>query len=185
MPTVHNRKNSFTLDRNKQIKKLKKDTNIRDFEVDICPSNENVNIYCSTGFYTKVALPSLQDLAVGHSLSVGALSARCHDITKRTDASGATTTTIMIFRLSQGNLSLGGVTIHLHHTTRNVQIQGSSIMPDNKLAPVWFVDNVLKDRFSQLAKSQAYNISAFNKAVGDMATTHMEQVNTKSVCGGC
>ena len=184
-PNVHDHKTSFTLDRNKQLKKLKKDSNIKDFEIEISPSDKNVNINCSTGFYTKVALPSFQDLAVGHTLPVGDLSVKCHDITNRTDASGATTTTVIMFRMCQNNLSLGGVTIHLHHTTRNIQVQGSALLPDKKLAPVWFVDNVLKERFSQLSESQAYDINTFNRAVGDMVTNHMQKVNTKTLCGGC
>lgn len=183
-PTLHHvRSASFKLDKNKQLRKLKDDTTLADYEIEISQSNENINIYCNTGFYTKVAFPSFQDLAIGQKIPVGNISVLCHDVTERVDAMGAATATVIMFRFSQENLSLGGVTVHLHHTTRNVQIQGSALFPDNKKAPVWFVDNVIKERFSTMSKGRAYDISHFNKTVGSLVTEHLHQV--KSKCWGC
>ena len=184
-PSLHARKTSFSLDKNKQLKKLRKDASLADFEIEVSPNNENVNIQCSTGFYTKVAKPALEDLAVGTSSSVGNVIVKCHDITLRTDVSGAATTTVIMYRLFQQKLSIGQVTVHLHHTSRNVQVQGSALLPDNTKAPVWFVENVLRNRFNEMSRTQAYDISMFNKSVGEMVTKHLEQVNTRTACDGC
>jgi hypothetical protein len=70
-PLLHARKTSFSLDKKKQLKKLRKDTSLADYEIEVSPSSENVNIQCSTGFYTKIAKPALEHLAVGASASVG------------------------------------------------------------------------------------------------------------------
>ena len=167
------------------MKKLKKDTNVADFGVEVSPSNKNVNIRCSAGFYTKVVIPSFDQLAAGSCIPVDNITVKCQDVTKRTDATGAATTTVIMFRMSQHQLSLGQVTVHLHHTSRNIQIQGSALLSDNMKAPVWFLDNVPKERLNQLSKTKAHDISIFNRSVGEMVTKHLEQVNTKAVCAGC
>ena len=138
---VNTRKASFSLDRNKQLKKHRKGTNLTDFEIEISPSNENVKIYCSTGFYTKVVIPAFDQLAAGSTTNVDNVTVKCQDVTQRTDATGAATSTVLMFRMFQHQLSLGQVTIHLHHTSRNCQVQGSALFPDNMKAPVWFVEN--------------------------------------------
>jgi len=93
-PSITTRRNTFTLDRSKQIKRLNKDTIINDFEITINPSNENVNIQCNAGFYAKVAKPALEDLAFGPSPTIEDITIKCHDITNRSDATGAATTTL-------------------------------------------------------------------------------------------
>ena len=120
---VNTRKASFSLDRNKQLKKHRKGTNLTDFEIEISHSNGNVNIYCSTGFYTKVVIPAFDQLAAGSTTNVDNVTVKCQDVTQRTDATGAATSTILMFRMFQHQLSLGQVTIHLHHTSRNCQVQ--------------------------------------------------------------
>ena len=90
-----------------------------------------------------------------------------------------------MFRFYQDRLSVGGVTVHLHHTSRNVQIQGSALLPENKKAPVWFLDNVIKERFATLSQGLAYDISQFNKAVGSLVTKHLHNVSHNTICSGC
>ena len=48
-PTTTARKASFSLDKNKQLKKLRKDSVVSNFEIEVSPGNENVNIHCSIG----------------------------------------------------------------------------------------------------------------------------------------
>ena len=57
LPSVRRRTVEYTLDRNKQIKKLKKDANIEDFNVVVSKSMENVNIDCNTGFLHSGVCP--------------------------------------------------------------------------------------------------------------------------------
>ena len=177
-------KTSFSLDRKKQLKKLRNDTSNKDFEIEVSPSNENVNIHCNTGFYAKVAKPALEQLALGHSDSYDNVSIRCHDVTERNDATGALTTTVIMYRLCQHNLSIGQVTAHLHHTTRNIQVQGSALLPDGTKAPIWFVQKVLKNRFNELSKSQAVDIRQFNSKVEEMVSKYLDGSVTAE-CAGC
>ena len=126
-------------------------------------------------FYTKVVIPAFDQLAAGSTTNVDNVTVKCQDATQRTDATGAATSTVLMFCMFQHQLSLGQVTIHLHHTSRNCQVQGSALLPDNMKAPVWFVENVIKDRFNQLSKSKAHDISMFNRSVGEIVTKHLEQ----------
>ena len=61
-PPVEARKTGYTLDRSKQLKRLRTDTVLDNFNVEINSKNENVNIQCNLGFYSKVAKPVLEDL---------------------------------------------------------------------------------------------------------------------------
>ena len=183
-PTITTCRVGFSLDRTKQLKKLRKDSAVNNYEVEISPNNENVNIHCSVGFYTKIAIPTFETLTACSTISASGVTVLCHDVTKRTDATGAATTTVIMFRLCHDKLSVGQVTVHLHHSTRNVQLQGSALLPDNTTAPVWFVENILKDKF-KIEESQAKDISKFNQSVSDMVTKHFEQVTTKNTCAGC
>ena len=70
-PSVSNYMATFSLDRPKQLRKLRQDTNVSDYTIEVSPSNENVNIYCSTGFYAVVAKPTLESLAIGTSAKFG------------------------------------------------------------------------------------------------------------------
>ena len=187
IPSFAVKKASFTLHRGKQVKSLRKDAAATDLEVVINSNGENVNIYCNLGFYTKVAIPAFGHLSAGSTLYDGDIAVICHDVTERKDATGAATTTVIMYRLYQQNHSVGQVTVHLHHTTRNVQLQGSALIGDNMKAPVWFVKNLLKKRFDQLAESQSQDIKDFNKAVVDMISSQLSQsqTNIKGVCGGC
>ena len=57
------------------------------------------------------------------------------------------------------------VTVHLHHSTRLVQVQGSAILNDGLVAASWFVKNLLMGLFLKLGNARCHDISAFNRAV--------------------
>ena len=183
-PTANIVTQSFRLDQSKQLKRLKKDSTLSNFEVEINKSEENVNILCSVGFYAKVALPTFEHIAAGAETVADNVSVICHDVTKRTDANGAATTTVIIYRLYQDKISIGQVTVHLHHTTRNVQLQGSALMPNNSKAPVWFLQNILRNKFTRLSDTQTQDILQLNKAVVDTLGRDMNPTN-RSSCAGC
>ena len=164
---------------------LNRDTAINDFEITINPSNENVNIQCNAGFYAKVAKPAMEDLAFGPSSTIEDITIKCHDITNRSDATGAATTTVIMFLLHHKHVSTGQVTVHLHHTTRLVQVQGSALLPNGTRAPVWFVERALREKFDAQSKTQSYDISNFNKSVGEILTKSVHKVGAKPSCDGC
>ena len=179
------RKESFILDRRKQVKKLGRDASVNDFDIVISNSSENVNIHCSVGFYTKVAIPFFESLAASASSYIGDVAITCHDVSQRTDATGAATTAVTSYRLSRHEHRIGQVTVHLHHTTRNVQVQGKAKIIDNMKAAVWFVEYVMKDHFAEHSKSKADDIDKVNKSVGDKVSEQIRKINTKTKCAGC
>jgi hypothetical protein len=117
------------MNRKKQLKKLGNDARRSDFTIKISPSNENVNIECSTGFYVQVAIPSLRDLRVGNTVTEAGIDVTCKDIVGNIDAAGSDVNTVLHFRLHQDKLCVGGVTVHLHNSTRLIQVQGSAVLP--------------------------------------------------------
>ena len=58
--------------------------------------------------------------------------------------------------------------MHLHHTSRLLQLQGSSLVHGRSRAPVWFVNNVIHNTFNYLAEEKKVDISNFNKKVRDI-----------------
>ena len=57
------RHTGFALDQSKQIKNLRRDAVIENFDTVINNHNENINVKCSSGFYLEVTCPSLLSLA--------------------------------------------------------------------------------------------------------------------------
>ena len=57
-------------------------------------------------------------------------------------------------------------------------MQGGTILPDQKTAPMWFVENVLKSLFPRLSQEKAIDISNSNQSVRDMVTTHLTMDKT-------
>ena len=175
----------YALNRQKQIKRLYKDTFLEDVTITVSPQEQNVNIQCSTGFYTQIAVPAFSDIVIGSNFEVAGIKVFCYDITGKIDDTEAAVNTVIFFRFSQHNQSKGGVAMHLHQTKRKIQVQGSSIMPDKSKAPVWFAQHVINGRFQLLAKSKSYDIVKFNEAVRELVTKHLGRVKDQVSCKGC
>ena len=109
------------------------------------------------------------------------VSVHCQDVVGTFDASQAQQNTVIFFRLSKDKSSLGCVRIHLHHTTRKVQLQGGALLTDELKAPVWFVENVLRKNFAKLSREKATDILKFNQAVSRSLTSD----KSPSTCAGC
>ena len=92
---------------------------------------------------------------------------------------------MIYFRLIQDRLSLGGVRIHLHNTNSRRQVQGRALLPDEKTAPIWFVENVLKKHFIKLSEEKSIDISNCNQAVRKMVTSQLTKDQTPHTCGDC
>ena len=181
------RNTGYMLDRDRQIKKLHKDTVGADFAIEVNNKNENVTIRCNTGFYSTVAVPTIQSLARSEDLVLGGVAVRCQDIIGNLDTTQALQTSVLKFGLSKDTSSLGSVRIHLHHTARKIQLQGGAIMPNLSTSPVWFVDNVLRGHFERLSREKAGDISSLNQAIIKTIeinpTTSSGEVSGK--CQGC
>ena len=53
---------NYTLKQSKQLSRLANDTTIEDFDITVSPIAHNVNIKCSTGFYSLVVLPAFSTI---------------------------------------------------------------------------------------------------------------------------
>ena len=176
---------SYTMDRKKQVARLANDASIDDFDIVVSPNEHNVTIFCSTGFYSLVAIPTFSSILVGSSFTVLGMTVSCYDITGKVDSSHANVNTVFFFRVtSDTKSSMAKVTIHLHHTARKVQVQGGSLV-DKKRAGVWFLQNFLLISFSQVAKDRALDITKFNDAVRGIVSNHVEKVGKQERCHIC
>ena len=179
----------YYLDRKKQLSRLCKDTKLQDFEITVSPIAHSVKIKCSAGFYSQVVLPSFSNISEQYRNQVDDVMIRCNKVESRVDQSGASVTGVIVFELAytskQNQSCIGTVTIHLHHTTRTVQLQGSSLVHDKIRSPVWFVEFFLKGVFSHHALDKAVDINNFNSAVHDLLVDHLKNVDSQDKCGGC
>ena len=176
---------SFTMNKEKQLKKLCTDTDISDVAIEVSPSLQNVNIKCSTGYYFQVVAPAVWDLDIGCEINVSNMKVKCVDKVGKVDADGAGLNTRFKFLLLDNQQFSGSVTMHLHHTTRLVQVQGSSILPDKSRAPIWFVQNIMKHILSPLAATKSDEVTLFNNLVKTMLNNPAGQNFPSNTCGSC
>ena len=157
---------SFTLNKEKQTNSIGADTDLSDFDITINDNDKNVNIQCSTAFYDAVAKPVMSGLSKDSSLNLNNISVNCTHIDYNRDKRGHEYNRVLHISLGgDGQFNIGKVTIHLHHTKRLLQLQGSATMPDGTRAPVWFVNTFIKERFTRAAKLKHRDISYLNDAI--------------------
>ena len=159
------RQAAFTLNQTNQTNKIVSDALITDCEFSPNNSHSNVNIKCSSGFYKAVAMPAFSTLSPGFSQASKEATITCSNIEPSYDYKGVEFNRIFWFSIRDSCGISASVTIHLHHTTRMVQVQGSSILSDGSVAAVWFVKNLLLGLFIKLGRVKGHDISAFNNAV--------------------
>ena len=110
----------------------------------------------------------------------------CTEVHTNTDKAGSNDFSRLTFNLKESDQSiLGVVSVHFRHTTRRVQVQGSATMPDGSKAAVWFTENVLSERFKQLAKSKQFDITSFNDKVLEMSRLHHQSLKSAKYCSQC
>ena len=176
----------YFLNRKKQSDKVCKDASKDNMEVTANNNNTNVNIQCSSGFYLVVARPCVASFTQGSTSQLSAIQIICREEFNQVDKSGAPDFTRLSFELKDNGQSvLGKVVLHLHHTTRLVQVQGSAKMPDKTTAAVWFAEQFLTKKFQELAKTRQFDISAFNKGILEMSRQHHNSVRSDKFCAEC
>ena len=165
VPSANFRQASFTLNPDTQTEKLVSDASIQDCEFCVNNSDSNVNIKTSAGFYKHVAMPAFSTLTPGFSHQACGVVVSCSNIEPSLDYRGVEYNRIFWFSIRDSAGMSASVTVHLHHTTRLVQVQGGAILSDGVVAAVWFVKNLLIQLFLKLSSAQGHDISRFNQAV--------------------
>ena len=90
-----------------------------DFEVNVSPTEHNINIDCNTGFYYLVGVPAFSNISTTLSINIDGMIVSCYDITGKQDMANANVNNVYFFRLSSANKnSIAKVVVHLHHTAR-------------------------------------------------------------------
>ena len=195
--TTSTRSTSYALNSENLVSNLVRDASlVQDIICEFNCGGQNVNIKCSSGFYAAVAKPSLCSISEGHSLTVQAIVATVTTPgTDTTDMNGLAVNTLLKISLKTASTPasiLGSLTIHLHHTTRLIQIQGNFKMPDSTPGPVWFAEHVALPMFKERGKFSSHHILGINNAI-----LSLQHGNTQSVqrplpevpankrCGGC
>ena len=176
-PTV--RTASFSLKQSKQVNKIREDAKLNDYEVTVNNGDQNVTIKCSSGFYIQVAKASFA-LDRSSSLSTGKIGISVDEIIITKDQNSLEATMLIHFSFKHEQARSGGVSVHLHHSSRTIQMQGSHIMPDSVLAPVWFLENVVLKRFKDIAKAKRFAVKKFNEAAKNIKLTRTAPVPSPS-----
>ena len=175
---VHTRTATYALNKKKQIKEITKDAMLVDFDITVNNNDENCTIKCSSGFYLQVAKASFLTLDDTSTITFGNVAINIGDIKITNDETGFEANRLIRFTFSTRSDSCGSATVHLHHSTRTIQVQGSAIMPDKTKAAFWFVSKIILKRFQDLAKAKQYAIKNFNNLVRNLKPTS-NHPNTK------
>ena len=176
---VSTRTTTYTLNKNKQLKEITKDAMLVDFNVKVNNNDENCTIKCSSGFYLQVAKASFLTLDDSATFTVANVAFTIDNVKITNDETGFEANRLIRFMFFTKSDSCGSVTVHLHHSTRTIQVQGSAIMPDTNKAAFWFVSKVILKRFQDLAKAKQYAIKNFNNLVKDLKPT-CNNLNSRS-----
>ena len=149
---------------------------------EVSPSMENVNVYCNPGFYQQVGRPAFCTLDKGFTFKIADINFSYSEITPGVDLAGIEQTLLVKFSFILGG-SPGVVTIHLHHTKQKIQVQGSTLMPDQNSAAVWFVLNGMYERFLKMSKNNQHHIQAYNRALLTLSKDQQPETTNKDICG--
>ena len=176
----------------KQIEKIKKDAEINDYIVNTNNNDQNCTIKCSTGFYMQVARASLGALKEDFIQLCGDISITIDKITVSKDQLNTEATKLIHFSFMNTERTIGGVAVHLHHSNRVIQIQGSAVMPDKSRAALWFLNFVLL-QFRELARSKNIKIKNTNATFRNTSANlepntnniQTETSNTNTFCMEC
>ena len=184
-PSATHRNASFTLNKARQVKGLGVDANLEDFTVTVNDNNKNVIIQCSTAMYEAVAKPIFSNFSQGSSLMCNNFSLTCSHVDHNRDKTGVEYNRVLHVILGgSGQFTIGKVTVHLHHTKRSIQMQGSAIMPDGNRTPTWFLTHFLRNKLVTLAKEKHFDITVMNNAVKE-AVENSASENIADICQHC
>ena len=190
-PSLSNQGNirtkTFALNQPKQVTEIRKDARISDFEINVNNSDENCTIKCSSGFYIQVAQSCFLTLDETTVFNVSGVVISISDIIKTNDKNGSEVNRLIHFTFTSEQQSSGGVAVHLHHSTRNIQVQGSHKMPDHSKAALWFVNNVVVKKFKEQAKTKKFAIKNFNDSLQRVSasTGIVPNTSNSNACREC
>ena len=92
---------NYTLKQSKQFSRLVNDTTIEDFDITVSPVAHNVNIKCSTGFYSLVVLPAFSTITESFRNIVDDILIRVSSIKGHFDNADSNVAGVIVFTLER------------------------------------------------------------------------------------
>ena len=169
-----------------------------DIECEVNNFGGNVNLHCNSGFFLAVVKPAFLNLNAGSPFVVQGITVSMPGKPTTTkDTTGFNEKILFKFSISTATVPvciLGNAAVHLHLTTRLIQVQGGQRMPDTSPIATWFSDNVviplLKGQAS-LTKVDRSIIDSINSAILSTQGSTQNKSQKKTLptnskhCGGC
>ena len=186
-PGIQARVNVFThpqaWNREKHADRVVDDLSKPNVVIEVNDQGGNVNVRSNPGFWTHVVKPTFCQLSEGANLDCSGSSFHLSTVTYQKEAAGTESGCILRFEFSSLGLK-SAITVTLHHGTRNVQLQGHLVMPNQDRSALWFVKNILDPYFLALAKKKQLDISECHAAILAMASCKPAPAARKSSTGG-
>ena len=180
---------SFQFNQEKQTQKIVNDAAIPDYEINVNNDDQNATVKCSSGFYIQVARASLGSLQHPSVLACGGIAVTVDKIRVTNDQVGTEATKLINFSFMSDQTKIGGVTVHLHHSNRTIQIQGSAKMPDSSRAALWFLNHFILVRFKEQAKAKSFAIKSTNTSIIKASTNLNNKIgkpqSQNNSCSSC
>ena len=168
----------YILNKTKQLNNLARDASKIDFEIEITHET-NVNVHCSAGFYLSVARPAFSNISKDFKAVVSGIPIRCEETRSEKDKQGSGVNWVFWFKvaLNGSDTSLSSATVHIHNTQRLIQVQGG--------AAIWFVENVLRERFMNESRNKKIDIAAINKTFNLLSKNLLQKGSKNHACPEC
>ena len=175
----------YALNQEKQLRKIRDDASIPDMDLIVNNNDQNCLIKCSSGFYIAVVRPCFSPFEKHFVMSCYDIAITVTEVSSTYDKNGLEANRKVKFSFMSHFDNLGGVFVHLHHSNRTVQVQGSSTMPDSSKAAVWFTNKCLIKRFNDLAIVKQFEIQTYNQNLQKTLSTPPEVSDSPNFCRSC
>ena len=167
-----------------QLDKIINDAHLPNFKLEVNNSGFNVNIRCNSGTYARVVKPTIA--TIDNEFSATANEYFCNFSRRpagvdQNNLDFNDIITVSIHKCSIPTIVVANVTITAHHSSRNVQLQSSSMLGDIT-APLWVTRHILLKTFENVAEKKKIEIEQFNSEV--LALVNKSNPIT-SICSGC
>ena len=138
-----------------------------------------MNVHCSSGFYLSVAKPAFSSISNEFKAVVSGISLKCEETRSEKDKHGNGVNWVFWFKIALNGPdgSLSSATVHIHNTQRLIQVQGG--------AAIWFVENVLRERFTNESKNKKVDIANINKTFNLLSKNLLQNGSKNHACPEC
>ena len=190
---------NHTLNRDTLLKNLVRDAHSDkvDLASEVNNSGGNVNLQCNSGFFLAVVKPAFSFFTAGFSKDVqGITISMPNPPTFTKDSTDLNETILYQFEISpEPTLSKKRASVHLHLTSRLIQVQGGARLPDSSTIAVWLSSHVLLPLLKDFANTAGVGkeaVDSINLSIRSSQSAKISNKNNKQIptsndksCGTC